>query len=132
MNNTNKLQHITVQEICPTLSYSFMCTYFHASDRVNILVVVFHGQYSRGSAGYEDSLLIEGVVKMGTSLFDPSGILLDFRDMSYEWGDDLDLSFAYSPIKTVAVVGEKCRQAMSTLAFGLDSKQDIVDNESFF
>ncbi|MBO9658124.1 MAG: hypothetical protein J7527_04800 [Chitinophagaceae bacterium] len=132
MLDNNSFLPVSIQEICPTLSYSFECRYSGIAQFVDILLIRFSGKYRYGSAGSDDALLIDGVIKMGMTLFDPNALIIDLREMSYEWGDNLDLSFGSSAVKTTVVVGVKCRKAMSTLAYGLESKQDIVDNDFFF
>jgi hypothetical protein len=48
-------------------------------------------------------------------------------------GDDFDLSFEETqPTTSVVLIGEKCRRAISTLTFGMDTDKDIIDNEFFF
>jgi hypothetical protein len=126
-------QPISVDDICPTISYDFKCTYYKGTPHIDILIIAFHGDYRDGSTGSADAGLIRGILKIGAEAFNPYSILIDFTDLKYEWGDNLDLSFEdAAPITTVVLVGNKCRKAMSTLAFGIDTDREIVDNVFFF
>ncbi|MCG2612810.1 hypothetical protein LZZ85_00905 [Terrimonas sp. NA20] len=118
---------------CPTLTYRFAIQQLRNTHLVELLLISFHGEYRYGSAGKEDAGLIRGIIKTGVAVYDPTSIIIDFRDMEYTWGDNFDLSFEDAESsRVVVVVGDKCRKAMSTLAFGIDTKQDIVDNVLFF
>jgi hypothetical protein len=59
--------------------------------------------------------------------------LLDLTDFEYNWGDYIDYIFDEEKNKKlVVVVGAKDRKALSTLINGLNSREDIVDNEFYF
>ena len=126
-------QSTSLDQFCPTITFDFKITYLRDTQLVDILIISFNGKYRDGSAGSPDAGLLKGVIKTGVSVFDPFSILIDLRNLEYNWGDNLDLSFEETePTKAVVLVGEKCRRAMSTLAFGIDTNKDIVDNEFFF
>lgn len=126
-------QPITIEEHCPTMTYDFKVSYLRDTYLVDILIISFHGEYRYGSGGSPDAGLIRGIIKTGVSVFHPFGVIINFTDFEYNWGDDLDLSFEEAgPTSTCVVVGEKCRAAFSTLEFGVESTQDIVDNKLFF
>ena len=127
------LQPISLDQYCPTISYSFKIAHLRDTHLIDILVISFNGKYRYGSAGSPDAGLIKGIVKTGVSVFDPFSVLIDLSNLEYSWGDNFDLFFEDAePTKAVVLVGEKCRRAMSTLAFGVDTNKDIVDNEFFF
>ncbi|WP_153800114.1 hypothetical protein [Foetidibacter luteolus] len=124
---------VTIDEYCPTITYDFKIKNLRDTHVVDILAISFHGTYREGAAGSPDAGLMKGIIKTGVSVFDPFALLIDLSDLEYNWGDNLDLSFEEAaPTKTVVLVGEKCRRAMSTLSFGIDTEKDIVDNEFFF
>ena len=124
---------VTIDEYCPTITYDFKIKNLRDTHLIDILVISFHGAYRDGSAGSPDAGLIKGIVKTGVSVFDPFSLLIDLSDLEYNWGDNLDLSFEEAePTRTVVLVGEKCRRAMSTLYYGINTEKDIVDNEFFF
>ena len=126
-------QSTSLDRFCPTITFDFKITHLRDTQLVDILIISFNGKYRDGSAGRPDAGLIKGVIKTGVSVFDPFSILIDLRNLEYNWGDNLDLSFEETEsTKAVVLVGEKCRRAMSTLAFGVDTNKDIVDNEFFF
>lgn len=127
------LKSVTIDEYCPTITYDFKIQNLRDTHLIDILVVSFHGTYRDGSAGSPDAGLIKGIVTTGLSVFDPFSLIIDLSDLEYNWGDDLDLSFEETGhTTTVVLVGEKCRRAMSTLMFGVDTDKEIVDNEFFF
>jgi hypothetical protein len=58
-------------------------------------VIQFSGRYRDGSAGSDDALFIEWRIREFCSLPDdrsPSGLIVDLRELHYEWGDDLHVS----------------------------------------
>ena len=126
-------KQVTIENFCPTISYDYKIKYLRDTHLIDILIISFHGKYQDGSAGKSDAGLIKGVITTGLSVFRPFSLLINFVDLEYNWGDDLDLSFEETePTSAVILIGEKCRQAMSTLAFGINTDKDIVDNEFFF
>src|SRR5262245_14061775 len=57
-------------------------------------LVVFHGPYRARSAGSDDALFIRWRIRELCELQLPSsiqGLLVDFRDMAYEYGDKLSV-----------------------------------------
>ena len=132
-NKPMNFQSVTIDEYCPTITYDFKIRYLRDTHLVDILIISFHGNYRDGSTGKADAGIIKGVITTGLSVFRPFSLLLDFSDLEYNWGDDLDLSFEETePTTSAILIGEKCRRAMSTLAFGVDTDKDIVDSEFFF
>lgn len=126
-------QSVTIDEYCPTITYDFKIKHLRDTHLIEILIISFHGKYRDGSTGNSDAGLIKGIVTTGLSVFDPFSLLIDLTDLEYNWGDNFDLSFEETePTTTVILVGEKCRRAMSTLTFGIDTYKDIVDNNFFF
>ncbi|MCG8587605.1 MAG: hypothetical protein MI757_23095, partial [Pirellulales bacterium] len=47
------------------------------------------GTYGHGSEGKHDAGFIAGKTMQGLGAYDPSCLVLDFRNMSYEWGNSL-------------------------------------------
>lgn len=124
---------VSIHEQCPTITYDFKIKQLRDTHLVDILIIAFHGNYRYGSSGKPDAGLIKGIITTGLSVFRPFSLLIDLSDLEYNWGDDLDLSFEETAsTAAVIVVGDKCRRAMSTLAFGMDTNKDIVDNDFFF
>lgn len=126
-------QSIALSNFCPTVTYDYKIKHLRDTHLVDTLIISFHGKYRDGSAGSPDAGLIKGIVKTGVAVFDPFSLLIDLRDLEYNWGDNLDLSFEDAePKRSAVLVSDKCRRAMSTLAFGIDTNNDIVDNDFFF
>lgn len=124
---------VTLGEYCPSVNYQFQVCNLRDTHLVQTLIISFHGSYRYGSAGSSDAGLIKGIIKTGISVFDPFAVLIDLSDLEYTWGDNLDLSFEETDsTPTTVLVSDKCRRAMSTLQFGIDTRKDIVDNEFFF
>jgi hypothetical protein len=67
------------------------------SNRQGGLIVV-SGTYRYGSAGRDDAFLIRertrDLLDHGSTGGCPSGLIVDLRNVDYEWGDDLDLPSA--------------------------------------
>jgi hypothetical protein len=58
-------------------------------------LIAFSGTYRHGSAGADDARLVrrrtEDFIDHGSSGGLPWGVIIDLRDLEYEWGDDLDM-----------------------------------------
>ncbi|MEH1950091.1 MAG: hypothetical protein V7K77_24520 [Nostoc sp.] len=57
-------------------------------------LIVFSGTYLYGSAGSDDALFIKWRINEFCELEFPqklSGLVVDFRSLDYQWGDDLDV-----------------------------------------
>src|SRR5690606_33367662 len=118
-------QSVSLNNVCPTISYEFKIKNLKDTHLIDVLIISFHGKYRDGSAGDSDAGLIKGIIKTGILVFDPFSVLIDLRDLEYNWGDYFDLSFEETDqIKTVIVVSDKCRRAMSTLEFGINTEKD--------
>jgi hypothetical protein len=101
-----------------TLKYNFFTVQFnsrHSQER--ILIVAFDGVYGVGSAGNGDAGFMDAIVDMGKNAFDPAGIVLDFRQLRYEWGDLMAFPIGAADIHGIApaiVVSDLCREAMTS------------------
>jgi hypothetical protein len=56
---------------------------------VSVLVIAFFGTYRKGSQGNPDGAFVRGQVMAGMTMYMPSCLVLDFRNLSYEWGNTL-------------------------------------------
>lgn len=54
-----------------------------------VLVVSFTGDYPDGSRGNQHGHYIASMTLLGLSAFEPWCVVLDFREMSYRWGNTL-------------------------------------------
>lgn len=59
------------------------------SQLPEILVVSFHGLYDHGSLGNGDGRLMAAIVSAGVVAWQPSGLVLDLRDLDYEFGNTI-------------------------------------------
>lgn len=69
------------------------CDFLEYSDAGHVLVVKFTGEYGVGSLGNGDGTYIAAQTLAGAIAFSPGAILIDFSEMSYEWGNTLLLVF---------------------------------------
>lgn len=100
---------------------------------LSILHVAFSGKYRDGSGGRPDAYFIRSVVHTAYEIWSPSGIVIDFSDLTYEWGDEMDVAYE-SPgdIPTAIIVGPRCVRALSTLRYGLKSERSITEEKDVF
>lgn len=99
------------------------------------LIVKFSGTYRPGSAGAPDAHFICGVTQTAIAMWRPAALILDLRELSYKWGDEMDLVLDAGSDHHImrAIVGsEACLPAIGTLIHGIDSKQPATDAESIF
>lgn len=94
-----------------------------------ILLIAFHGEYRPGSAGNDDAYFMYGLATAGVEARRPAGIILDFRDLKYVWGDMLELVYNAAPSHAgdhqtfAVVVGETSKEALRTLELGQFSQE---------
>ena len=98
---------------------------FLSSTELNhTLIAKFWGEYKIGHLGASDAYYIEGMLNAAINLWDTGNLILDFSELHYEWGDQMN--FFISPIYNekyelvfAMIVGPKCENAISTLIFGI-------------
>lgn len=85
--------HFTLAEILPPKPSGIECKYFltdpSQTDRRTILVASFEGEYPDGSRGNKHGAYIATSVLCGLSAFDADCLILDFRNLSYRWGNTM-------------------------------------------
>lgn len=59
-------------------------------------------------------------------------MILDLRELSYEWGDEMDLVLQPPTDISAIVVSQKCEPAISTLCYGIDTKKSVLEEAHFF
>lgn len=82
------------------------------------LIIRFVGEYGGGSAGNSDATLMRAAVHLGRQAFDPTGIVLDLRDLDYYWGDmiaDVLNEAIVDNVRPSVVVSDSCRDGMTSL-----------------
>ena len=93
-----------------------------------ILVVKYTGDYPYGSAGNRDAKYMLAMGEAGLLVWEPSGVIVDFSNLNYQWGDALEMVFnigAHShyedvPLPMALVVGKECEEALRSLIVGLN------------
>ncbi len=96
---------------------------------LEVLVIRYTGIYPFGSSGNADGNYMFAMAKAAVAAFDPSGVIHDFSEFRYEWGDELEKVFFVgtemerSPI--ALVVGPGCEEAIRTLCLGIESREPI-------
>jgi hypothetical protein len=99
---------------------------------LSIVHVAFSGDYRNGSAGAPDAHYMVGITGIANEVWRPSALILDLRDVRYQWGDEMDLVLA-PPGRAVAIlVGPSCERAISTLWYGINTTQSILEEPHFF
>ena len=99
-----------------------------------VLIVKFTGLYHPGSSGSPDAGFISAVRSAALYHYMPNGLILDFSELEYEWGDEMDnllpnddAVYFWRHTPMAVVVGAKCREAIRTLTFGLDSERQLSE-----
>lgn len=100
-----------------------------------ILVIQFAGTYRVGSSGNPDASFMFAMGNAAVEAFGPAAVILDMSQLSYEWGDMLDCVFdigGHLRLPSSVIVGPQCREAIGTLCFGINSKEDACQHEEIF
>lgn len=103
-----------------------------------VLVIHFSGTYQSGSRGNSDATYMVAIGNACIKAIDPDAVILDLSELDYQWGDrmaavmDIGGSDRDMPFPLAIVVGPKCREAIGTLCFGVNSKTDVCQHEHIF
>lgn len=88
-------------------------------------VISYHGEYRHGADGKPDALYIMATAAAAHEAWYTDGIIIDFSDLRYEWGDNMEwvLGIARTTpdgcsYPLVIIVGDKCREALLSLLRG--------------
>lgn len=69
------------------------CNYFSPKEKlaenIDVLITSFKGIYPDGSLGKNHATYISKKVIAGLIEFDPEVIILDFRELTYKWGNSI-------------------------------------------
>jgi hypothetical protein len=107
--------------------------------------VQYIGTYPIGSAGNDDAQFMSAMARAGLVAFAPAGVIHDLSQLTYEWGDRLEMLFSIgldAPTKgtelveylfgkqpkaeqPAVVIGASCEEAVRTLLLGEDSTAPI-------
>jgi len=76
-----------------TKPVSIGCKYFTPKeeliDKIEVLIVSFFGEYPNGSKGKNHGTYISKKTVSGIIDFNPDALILDFRELEYNWGNSL-------------------------------------------
>ena len=119
--------------------YQFELEEFDAARGARrILVVKFSGAYRPGCQGTPDALFIQGITLAGLKVWGPDALILDLRQLSYTWGDNMEevLGLREEIEVPFAIVGsESCLPAIGTLLqafYGPEKIKAATDAENIF
>lgn len=97
-----------------------------------LLVAAFAGEYRPGSSGSPDARLMTAVIAGALVAWPVDGVVLDLRELSYEWGDGM-LSVFHPPERTsvplswAVVASPRSSPALHSLLGGDDILFDDLD-----
>jgi len=77
----------------------------------NIVQIAYFGTFHRGT---EDSNFVGLVTSFAESAWRADAVVLDLREFTYDWGDDLRPIFGRARIPKYVVVSDLCRSAVTS------------------
>ncbi|MFN3192894.1 MAG: hypothetical protein ACE361_20460 [Aureliella sp.] len=105
-----------------SVTHAYFQTSLPTPPNLDILVVRFAGQSGFGCANNSDAIYMEAMVRAGITAFDPSGVVLDLREMAYEWGDMMvnpfsagHKHFVDADLPIIAVISDLNRGGLTSL-----------------
>ncbi len=108
------------------IRYEVFCARMPSVDYLDVLIMKFYGTYGVGSAGNGDARYMTAVTAGAISYTDPFGIIFDFTELSYQWGDRMaevlgagEDRFSDGEMPFAVVVSDKCEEAIVSL-FGAE------------
>lgn len=121
------------------IQVSFQLGKFRTFYRRQILAISYSGEYGVGCEGNGDAQYMYAMGKLGIELYKPDAGIIDLRDLEYVWGDMLEMVFGLGRqnlyphnISMAMIVGDKCKEAIGTLLFGLGSKEPATNEDWIF
>ena len=70
---------------------------------------------------------------MAIELWCPKALIIDMSELKYTFGDRIEIVYGLAhPLKCAILIGKNCRRGLSTLDFGVNTSQDITENENVF
>jgi hypothetical protein len=104
------------------IDHAYFETSLPSPPHLEVLVVKFSGTSGFGCANNSDAIYMEAMIRAGIAAFDSVGVILDLREMAYEWGDMMLCPFAAgsryyvdSDLPIVAVVSDINREGLTSL-----------------
>ena len=125
-----KLTEHTLEELS-ALKCRIYTTLLPAVSQKEVLIVAFEGEYGYGCRGNSDATYIHAMLTAAEAVWQTSFLVLDYRAMSYEWGDRLPLDwgpeqptpeaekivqlFGDVPKCTAVLASDRCRESVKSL-----------------
>jgi hypothetical protein len=102
----------------------------HLLEECRILHVTAAGHYPPGSAGVVEAAFLKEGLSLLAAVHQPTGLIVDLRQLDYVWGDDLDVTVPDRLIhwkrQTAVITEEQARSGALAYALGPDgSTTDI-------
>lgn len=94
-------------------------------------IITFTGDYRPGSAGFSDALFIKWKINEFCDIDEPAriyGLVVDFRGLQYEWGEDLDVPAARlrrGKMPVLSVVNSPARAAYAYCIEEAELREDF-------
>lgn len=90
---------------------------------IKIVTIKFIGEYRAGSNGNLDAKFMYSTIEFVKSYFNPNGIILDLRELKYEFGDELTKAFGAGKYIAFAVlISDLNKKSIGTLVnFGKEN-----------
>ncbi len=105
-----------------SIDHTYFETALPSPPHLDVLVVRFSGTSGFGCANNSDAIYMDAMIRAGIAAFDSVGVILDLREMAYEWGDTMLCPFAAgsghyvdSDLPIVAVVSDVNRKGLTSL-----------------
>jgi hypothetical protein len=130
-----------------SVALRYFLTSSEKRPHLEILIIRYTGEYPFGSGGNADAIYMHAMATAAVTAFGPFGVIHDFSELRYEWGDLLEMVFGVGPeierspdnlqekvfgvgpeakaSPVAIVVGPGCEEAIRTLFHGVDSSEPI-------
>ena len=111
-----------LEELSSSLKYKIYTCPFEKQSQLEAIVVAFYGKYGFGSAGNGDATFMTAIIMAALAGWEPSGLVIDLRQMKYEWGDlivkAIDAGanrYINAPFPTAIVISDLNREGLTSL-----------------
>jgi hypothetical protein len=112
-----------------SVSIRYFLTPSEKQPYLEVLAIRYSGEYPPGSGGNDDARCMHAMARAAVAAFRPRGVIHDFSEMRYEWGDMLEMVFGvgpeFEPSPVAIVVGPGCEEAIRTLCHGERSTEPL-------
>jgi len=105
-----------------SVTHAYFQTSLPSPPHLDVLVVRFSGESGFGCANYSDGIYMEAMTRAGITAFDSVGVILDLRELAYEWGDMMANLFGAghkhyvdADLPVVAVISDLNRVGLTSL-----------------